>query len=455
MKPKFTEKLITGKGLPEVQAVEQPIQKADSVLKKAASLDLPSPTKVDVTPLQHKQYSLDVDARPKGHSECKKKVGGDIHPTKLSDLHLSVKEPDSPSHTEVDRVKMLPGKGKESSKNKKHKSPRANKSKDPQRKASLSELLHERKKAVTSRIKRTFSKSESDTKGGAIFYNINSVDNLTVEESTSSNSELGSNADPFESSGGTSDEGAKHTGNTYGKDVSNNTVVPKVDCHGTGQSVASAENMNDNNTKTKTEESAVAASGDNATTEPKGTVSGNNIEDVYENFEFSTDHQDIYENVQVVAEQEKGIKKLVPIPVIEIETEGEESCNRIGPSQDYIPMHVSGSRDYADMNRADSHSKNNRLNTDGYDNAEFDTKMYDNSLYQTKNKTESVYEAIEFHKGRELYAISRRSRLRQTAKKQKPILLEDDKHEAVNDRQVEGNIHWILNLHFNFHHSEK
>ena len=139
MKPKFTDQLITGKGLPEVRTVEKLMQPANNVLTKATSLDLPSPTKVNITPLQHKQYSLDVDVRPKGHSECQSRIGGDIHPMKLADAHLSVKEPDSPSHSEVDRVKKSPGKGKESShKIKKNKSPSTKKPKESQRKTSLS-----------------------------------------------------------------------------------------------------------------------------------------------------------------------------------------------------------------------------------------------------------------------------------------------------------------------------
>ena len=446
MKPKFTDQLITGKGLPEVQSVEQIMQSANNVLTKAASLDLPSPTKVNITPVQHKQYSLGGDVRPKGHSECQSRIGGDIHPMKLADTHLSVKEPGSPSHSEVDRVKKLPGKGKESShKIKKNKSPSTKKPKESQRKTSLSlsDLLHERKAAVASKIKRKFSRSDADTKdegmvarrlhvGKATSYNTGSVDNLTGDEITSSNSDAGSNLEDVFGSNSTSDEGTKTAKNVDDNvDVSNTASVTKL--LAAEQSVETAENIHDNSASIETKTSEVTTIGDNNTE----SVSG---DDVYEIVEFASHRQELYENAELVTKHEKGTNKLVSVPVIEIETVGNGSNNPIGPSQDYIPMNVSGSGDYDCMNQADSHSRGSTLRAYVYDNAEFDTQMYDNSLYD-KNKSESVYEAYEFHKARELRAISRRSRFRKMAKKQKPILLEDDKYEPVNEQQAEGNVH--------------
>ena len=421
MKPKFTDQLITGKGLPEMAFVNKSTTK---VITKAASLDLPSPTKANIPPLEQKQHSLDTDSGAKDRRDCFKKAGGDIHPTKLGDTHLFVKEPESPSHTEIDKVRKSPGKGKGNShKVKGKKSPNGNKHKDPQRKKSLS--LSD----LSSKLKRKFSRSGSETKdaevvarglhvGKATFYNTESLGNVASEGTASSNSETGSNSgDPFESSG-TSDENAKDetnsTSDTGDKEQKSN-CTELVSHEGTNL-IKAEKNQTDSPPEETNESDSIIPNVD----EKEKPCD----EDVYENIEYSVSSQELYQNAEIVTEHEKGIKKLVPIPVIEIEGNGTESSNTVGPSHDYIPMNVRRT----DMDRS-------TLKADVYDNAEFSTKMYDNSLYE---KTESVYEAYEFHKARELHEISRRSKFRKTAKKQKAILLEDDKYEPVNDKLVEG-----------------
>ena len=425
MKPKFTDQLITGKGLPEMTFVNESTNK---VIAKAASLDLPSPTKANIPPLEQKQHSLDTDSGTKNRRDCFKKAGGDIHPTKLGDTHLSVKEPESPSHTEIDKVRKSPGKGKGNGhKVKGKKSPNGNKHKDPQRKKSLS--LSD----LSSKLKRKFSRSDSETKdaevvarglhvGKATFYNTESLENATNEGTASSNSETGSNSgDAFESSG-TSNENAKDetnsTSDTGDKEQKSNCteLVSHGDSEGTNL-IKTEKNQTDSPVEETNESDSLVSNVDKKEKPPCD-------EDVYENIEYSVSSQELYQNAEIVTEHEKGIKKLVPIPVIEIEGNGTESSNTIGPSQDYMPMNVRRT----DIDRS-------TLKADVYDNAEFSTKMYDNSLYE---QTESVYEAYEFHKARELREISRRSKFRKTAKKQKAILLEDDKYEPVNDKQVEG-----------------
>ena len=420
MKPKFTDQLITGKGLPEMTFVNQSTNK---VITKAASLDLPSPTKASIPPLEQKQYSLDINIGAKDPRGCFKKAGGDIHPTKLGDTHLSVKEPESPSHTEIDKVRKSPGKGKGNShKVKGKKSPYGNKHKDPQRKKSLS--LSD----LSSRLKRKFSRSDSEAKdaeavarglhvGKATFYNTESLENVGCEGTVSSNSETASNSgDAFESSG-TSDENTKDETNSasYTGDKEQKSNCTELVSHGDSEDT---NLMKADSPPEETNESDSLIPNVDKKEKPPCD------EDVYEDIEYSVSSQELYQNAEIVTEHEKGTKKLIPIPVIEIEGNGTGSNNTIGPSHDYMPMNVRRT----DVDRS-------TLKADVYDNAEFNTKMYDNSLYE---KTESVYEAYEFHKARELREISRRSKFRKTAKKQKAILLEDDKYEPVNDKLVEG-----------------
>ena len=434
VKPKFTDQLITGKGLPEMTSVNQA---TNEVITKAASLDLPSPTKANIPPLEHKQNSLDTGSGAKDHRDCFRKAGGDFHPTKLGDTHFSVKEPESPSHTQIDKVRKSPGKVKGKGnchKVKGKKSPNGNKPKDPQRKTSLSlsDLWSERKAAVTSKLKRKFSRSDSEIKdpevvarrlhvGKATFYNTESLENVASEGTASSNSETGSNSDVFESSGTSSEntkEESNSSSNTVDKEKKSNCISAlHVDSEGT-EPIKPDKSQTDSPPKDTNESDSFIPKVDNNEKNPCD-------EDVYEHVEYSISSQELYLNAEIVTQHEKGTKKLIPIvPVIEIEGGGTESSNTIGPSHDYMPMNARRTN----MDRS-------TLRADVYDNAEFSTKMYDNSLYE---KTESVYEAYEFHKARELREISRRSKFRKTAKKQKAILLEDDKYEPVNDRQVEG-----------------
>lgn len=481
IKPKFTDQLITGQGLPEIispkpvseetkfsepASVSQLSQsKITMVESKAASLDIPSSTPLIST--SHKQLSLDTDDRNQGH-KGHRKLGGELHPTKLMQPHFSLKEPDSPSHSEVDRIKHSTKISPKEKSSKKY--PGARKSKN--------------KESVTSRIKRKFSRSDADTKdvddtttrrivGKATFYKSEAPedsaagDTISTSDSNESTSEQKASPEVTRQevketktveSSMTSGVSAfylhreesvtiSHSGSS-GEIV--NTAAESVElCLSQDASSSSIEKVklvkNELYDGGRNDTTAVSVTGKSV--QVAMTCDENNSskieppqddDHVYEEYDFSPRAgQEVYENVEAVSEKENPTKKLPSVPTIKIEDSSGDAT--VGPSQDYIPMNLSGSETYENVDHSESNNQDDNEQLDVYDNAEFHLQTHE----AKRKKTNSMYEAIEFHKGRELREISRRSRFRKTAKRQKAILLEDDKFEPITEQLAGGNLTFI------------
>ncbi len=422
IKPKFTDRLISGKGLPEVtvEPVKENAQPAEKAIHQTASSDIPSGNSSESS-LLPKQPSLDSDVRPTSQTPDPKKLGGDLHPNKISDTGWTVKEPDSPSHSEIDKVR-LSGK-KKSGHSKTHKN-NGKSPKEGQRKGSLSDLA-----SVATRIKRKFSKSDADNKdkdglssrhhvGKATFYNSESQDSGASDHGLENSSSSGS------------DEGARPVKKTS---ASSSTFYVEQDSTASPDTSVSSETKqqpeSSHKVNTKVEISSKVVQ--KTTVFPSATMEDE--DNVYEPFEFNTSSQDVYENAEVVSNHKESVK-IHSVPKIEVQTDqtgSDQKTGVIGPSQDYLPMNLSGGEVYENVDHGRSKSSDTE---EVYDNAEFKEEMYDNSVYAKRG---SVYEAIKFHRARELKEISRRSKFR-TAKRKKATLLQDDVYEPASDKQAHG-----------------
>ncbi len=426
VKPKlFTEQLISGKGLPEI---EQTL----SAQATARNNEINKPKLVKQTHVTESDSVFLV--KPIG-SDTQRQSTIDVHPAKLTPGGFSVKQPDSPSHAEIDQS---PGKKSSPSSITRNKSSAEAKTKQKKKSQeggnSFTKFFRDRK--LSSEMGNRNGKSPkgaSDKKvGKATFYRPSQSEDISFEDTFEINrqslkkfasEDLASERDVIskqmkvgkatfykaDSLEDLIDEQQRDSPISPIASKENRGVENKngLDSHGLNQvPIIKPEKDKKKITVNKTEGS---------TSQSKNTVAL--YENVTENNVPITD--ELYENVEVITEQD-GIKSLKSVA----ETD-----------ENYEDMSQKGGQEYTDMEAADSGIVGSRISKDSstvsddvYDNAEFKPEMMDNDLYESR---EAKYEVIEFHRTRNIKGMSRRHKLRKT-KRQKPTLLEDDIYQPVN-----------------------